>query len=591
MEKSIYVQTGLMGNFYWTYNDDLRSTLSIDSDYIYSSKEELIQRNPNISFNFTIAICGSQSYERAEMIESLRSWGFNVLSFPANYEDIWRIGNRDYKVIRIGIQLYIRRLTDESGISQVGITGGNSLTGTILPQLCGCVFPESGSNAEMSYIELRGTVSFDRLVSLQSEYTTQPRISEVTNTIEKYQLMREIFENATPTPPTPPTPADVGEMWLSNSSALEFYMLNSANMQTLRKRLWQKTFLDLFSQYNNKASMIPVCMIYPIKINPYRNVVSQIVIGDNEYIQCSAELLNDNQKQQGGDAGLVAEFHLTEFPKTNTYLDYPTVTEYKLFLPFIGFINIDFQYLNRGLSIYYHLDYATGYCVCNINSGEVRINEFDIQLGQTITLAGGDNTAWKQGVWGAVGAVASLGVMAVTGNIFASTATYSGMKNITTTTETPVSNTMQVRNPNTNRLITESKESVSARSKTITREYSPSSRRYTHGLSPYYVARSVNAFSDLAAMELGVTLSSTTNPNSFINSYIHPFLLIRRPTTDIDIEHYKHLEGRPLNNTRRLMDLTGYTEVGNIHLDIEAFEDEISEIEELLNGGVVINAH
>lgn len=585
MEKSIYVQSRKLGNFYWRYNADEPRTVTADSKYTYASMNDLVNRNPDISFRFTVIVF--EGTGTVKIYEDLLSWGFQCFYISYDFEDEWIINNNAYKVRRYQDHLNIRRSTDQSFANELQIT--KNVGGYDLCQLCGYY---SHSNFELTNIAMGIHIVNSHVYSLSIRFPSQPDIYISGTSPTLMDLAEEIFDNATPTPPTPtPTPADVGEMWLSNSSALEFYMLNSANMQTLRKRLWQKTFLDLFSQYNNKASMIPVCMIYPIKINPYRNVVSQIVIGDNEYIQCSAELLNDNQKQQAGDAGLVAEFHLTEFPKTNTYLDYPTVTEYKLFLPFIGFINIDFQYLNRGLSIYYHLDYATGYCVCNINSGEVRINEFDIQLGQTITLAGGDNTAWKQGVWGAVGAVASLGIMAVTGNIFASTATYSGMKNITTTTETPVSNTMQVRNPKTNRLITESKESVSARSKTITREYSPSSRRYTHGLSPYYVARSVSAFSDLAAMELGVTLSSTTNPNSFINSYIHPFLLIRRPTTDIDIEHYKHLEGRPLNNTRRLIDLTGYTEVGNIHLDIEAFEDEISEIEELLTGGVVINAH
>lgn len=590
MEKSIYVQSRELGNFYWRYNDGVE-TITAVTDYHYASMNDLVTINPTISFRFTVFVFEGTGYDQ-NIYNDYISWGFQAFYIPYGFQDEWIINNRTYTVRRNGNRLAIRRSSDQSTANEINIT--NSGGGYDVIQSCGCVINNNIYN--LTTISMGVAISNSHISYLTITYGLVPRSYISGGETTRLDILHEIFDNASPspdppTPPTPVTPADKGIMYNSNSLTLNYHLLDFSMLRTLRNKLWERNFLDLFSEYNNKASLIPYCMIYPVKIDPIKIRTDAITIGNNEHIYVDNYYISYNQKEGGEDKTLIAQFSLSSYPKTDSYLDYPTVTEYKLFLPFVGFINIDFQYLNKGITVYYFLDYTTGYCVCNINSGDIRINELDIQLGQILTLAGGDNTAWKQGIWGAVGAVASLGVMAITGNVFASTATYSSIKTATTTTESPVSNTMQVINPKTNRLITESKETISGHTKTVNRVTDPITRRYTHGVSPYYVAHVVNAFSDLAAMEQGVTLSSSSNPNSFVNSYIHPYLLIRRPSTNIDIETYKHLEGRPLNNTRRLIDLTGYTEVGNIHLDIEAFEDEISEIEELLIGGVVINAH
>lgn len=591
MEKSIYVQTQQLGNFYWTYNDAPRSSITVNGDYNYASKYDLERLNPDVSFNFTVAICGNSHYDNTSVIENLRDdWGFNVLVFPTDYDDTWTINNVDYKVRRNGINLFIRRATDVSYANEVNIICGNSRTGTTLPMLCGCYFE---NNFEITYIGLLGALS-GRLNSLTFTASKQPQVSNSGTSPTLIALLHEIFDNATPTPtpPTPvPVPTDAGRMWMSNTASLSYYHFTYNNFSELRRALWARNFLDLFSQYNNKASLIPVCHIYPIKIYPFESYTSEIIIGDGETISTECFALNVEQDLGDDNRTLIAHFTLSEYPKLNNYIDYPTVTEYKLFLPFIGFINIDFQYLNKGLDIYYFLDYSTGYAVCNINSGGIRINEIDIQLAQEIILAGGDNSAWKQSVWGVVGAVAGLGVMAVTGNVLASTATYSGIKTISTVQQEPVVSKEIKQYHGGNQLSRKETLYKGNGTQTIVREEQPHTVKYTHGLTPYYLARSVNAFSDLAAMEQGITVNSSTNPNSFFNSYIHPYLLIRRPTTNIDINKFRKLEGQPLNDVRRLIDITGYTEVGNIHVDIDAYEEEISEISELLMGGVIINAH
>lgn len=588
MEKSIYVQSRKLGNFYWRYNADEPDSLYAVTKYTYTSMYDLVRLNPEISFRFTILVFENDRY--TNLVNSFRDWGFQCFFIPLNFQDEWTINNIKYIVRRLSDYLCIRRKTDISTSNEIQISWRPN---TGYPsQLCGCYFSQATSFRK-TYLYFDAHINENEIDYITIPSLTQPRTFTSGGQGTQLDILHEIFDSATPTPPTPtpPTPADKGIMYNSNSLTLNYHLLDFSMLRILRNKLWERNFLDLFSEYNNKASLIPYCMIYPVKIDPIKIRTDAITIGNNEHIYVDNYYISYNQKEGGEDKTLIAQFSLSEYPKTNSYLDYPTVTEYKLFLPFVGFINIDFQYLNKGITVYYFLDYTTGYCVCNINSGDIRINEIDIQLGQILTLAGGDNTAWKQSIWGVVGAVAGLSVMALTGNVLASTATYSGVKTISTVQQEPVVSKEIKQYHGGNQLSRKETLYKGNASQTITREEKPHTVKYTHGLTPYYLARSVNAFSDLKAMEQGITVNSSTNPNSFVNSYIHPYLLIRRPTTNIDINKFKKLEGHPLNDVRRLIDITGYTEVGNIHVDIDAYEEEISEISELLMGGVIINAH
>jgi hypothetical protein len=67
-----------------------------------------------------------------------------------------------------------------------------------------------------------------------------------------------------------------------------------------------------------------------------------------------------------------------------------------------------------------------------------------------------------------------------------------------------------------------------------------------------------------------------------------PYLIIKRPEQVIP-SMYGKFHGYPANTTAVLGDLSGYTEVGDIRLNIpDATVDEIIECEQLLKGGVVI---
>lgn len=67
-----------------------------------------------------------------------------------------------------------------------------------------------------------------------------------------------------------------------------------------------------------------------------------------------------------------------------------------------------------------------------------------------------------------------------------------------------------------------------------------------------------------------------------------PYLIIERPRQSL-AGQYNTFVGYPSNITAELGDLTGYTEIEKIHItNINATENELNEIENLLKGGVIL---
>lgn len=67
-----------------------------------------------------------------------------------------------------------------------------------------------------------------------------------------------------------------------------------------------------------------------------------------------------------------------------------------------------------------------------------------------------------------------------------------------------------------------------------------------------------------------------------------PYLIISRPQTRV-AGNVKHYSGIPANSTIQLSSCRGYTRINEVHLSIpNAFDSELTEIENLLRGGVII---
>ena len=98
----------------------------------------------------------------------------------------------------------------------------------------------------------------------------------------------------------------------------------------------------------------------------------------------------------------------------------------------------------------------------------------------------------------------------------------------------------------------------------------------------------VNTVGNVMGAKAQIEHGGTSSGSGGQMSVQHPYLIVERPRQSLPLE-YNSFEGYPSNITSRLGDLSGYTAVESVHLEgINATDSEISEIESLLKGGVIL---
>ena len=93
-------------------------------------------------------------------------------------------------------------------------------------------------------------------------------------------------------------------------------------------------------------------------------------------------------------------------------------------------------------------------------------------------------------------------------------------------------------------------------------------------------------------MHIGGSSDTVNNPNLLSNGCESVKVIIYRPKMqDVDAD-YNHLYGKPLGEVRTLSELSGYTEIGEVHIDGEDFasatETEMAMLQEALLNGVIL---
>lgn len=287
-------------------------------------------------------------------------------------------------------------------------------------------------------------------------------------------------------------------------------------------------------------------------------------------------------------------------PKFTSFLDYEPYSKYQLWLPYYGYIDLKSQYIeDKYLEIRLYVDFNTGKAqyVIGVNDNSVSIpnppylryaddsatriiGTYNFQIGYDIPV-------------GTTGMAETLRNMAIAGVIgtaqLVASAYGSAMgldKSVTTTTD----NTYKVvkrKDKKTRRDRIFSKTSIN-RAQTTERDLSNISKQHR-------ISTAVQTAGDvLSAMHITPSLDRVEN--SIINSatcqsvvFIH-----RKPimVTDIYSEHYRHLNGSPLCEITSLDNITGYTELSDIHLTGEGFgqitDEEKLRLDSELSNGIIL---
>lgn len=276
-------------------------------------------------------------------------------------------------------------------------------------------------------------------------------------------------------------------------------------------------------------------------------------------------------------------------PHFNNFADYNGYTKIQIFLPLLGIVDIPTNdVMGKYMQIRLSVDPCSGMGVYYIGTSDVHIPvpngdvttsdhlikriiaSYSFQIGYNIPIGSSDAPqVYRNIIGGAVKAVGTVAGAYAVSNFGGAVGT--------TTTET----VRKVRNPATGRLVTGSKTATVA----------------IHDSTNYQFGKSVTECFEYGSQALtNMHISSQTdrvnNPACLDCSSESVHIIISRPKLQSVDDDYNHIYGQPLGKTMALSELSGYTEISNIHLEGEGFNtathEEMLMIMQDLSRGVIL---
>lgn len=242
-------------------------------------------------------------------------------------------------------------------------------------------------------------------------------------------------------------------------------------------------------------------------------------------------------------------------------LDYNPYTFVSIYLPFCGYFELDTdEVMGKTLHVIYDIDIITGSCVALIQVDGSVMYQFSGMCSCQIPITSVDFNQAVQSLIG-LGASAAAGIKMIKGAAAATEEAASVA--MAPTTKNSVRQAAYENYMEAKMNEQEIKESVASRLANA------SVNAVISGKGNYMHAGAVSSAPGFLACR-------------------KPFLIIKRPKQSVP-EDYESMRGFPSNMKATLGDLSGYTEVEDIHLNIpDATVDEIVECERLLKGGVYL---
>lgn len=390
----------------------------------------------------------------------------------------------------------------------------------------------------------------------------------------------------------------------SNIGNVNMYSMSKSGIETFLGELWsQKFFGKYFAEITDRADLIYCVIRYPFKIAPngvgehstravtLAGIPTKGVRVGNTFLNPKypeGDLIGDPLLVKCNNSDVCTfNFERVSLDKilNKNFSDYGSISEYLLYLPYIGFINIDSEILIHALriTITYFIDASTAR-ICAIteytlsDSGEIiRFNESYGYCGYQLPFSGRDSGALRDALTNLLGkGIGAAGILM--GKPYLTTISNS----IKDTTVTQSSRTT-TRNPDTNRQITSSTMNrdvnVSGGEQRTQNRYLAKNNAYSEifsGLANFYNCRTPTSMhSNYTSADCWMTLGE-------------PYIIAKKPRV-IYSSGFDSLYGRPLYEYKQLKTLRGFTKLSLIHLNIPCLNNELSEIEQLLYDGVILN--
>lgn len=353
------------------------------------------------------------------------------------------------------------------------------------------------------------------------------------------------------------------------------YLVSPGTLVTLSDWLWT-TGSEIFEAFTNFLYGKPIDTVislvsYPFNVGSLLGSAASTVKFGNNNTGVAANLLTENSAQINW--GTIS---LASINRNQNFLDMAPYTQLKLYLPWgTGFVDIDPSdvididktngvFLGGTLGVISNFEVAKGTVVHNVVNGNgVVIGSYSTNVGRQIAVVGNDYAAKQiQVIAGVVGLAALTAVAGTAGMTAGMSAAF--------TPQTFAAGTSAVQSSISAGL----REGIRTAGSVVS---SRAGRR---------VAMASTAA--IATAPMNVYRSGTFTEGSAGMGIQYPYLLVSQPKADIP-QNYGSYYGYPCNKFVTLGSLSGYTEVGSVHLDgIPATESEMNELERIIQGGIIL---
>ena len=198
---------------------------------------------------------------------------------------------------------------------------------------------------------------------------------------------------------------DTGDVSAGIGVLTSTFKMTKERLVQLGQFLWGSNIFDKFSLVNNNPiENIISCKSIPINTD---GANQEIVLGNVSTGVNGEKISNNFEKQTIGSITITEHYH--------NFLDYSPYTNVILYLPYIGFKELDTTLvMNKTLQVIYTVDAITGGCLAQVYVNNVRLYEFTGNVGIDIPITASNRAQVESGyIQAGVGATAS----ALGGNI------------------------------------------------------------------------------------------------------------------------------------------------------------------------------
>lgn len=166
------------------------------------------------------------------------------------------------------------------------------------------------------------------------------------------------------------------------------FKMTKDRLQQLGRFLWGSNIFDNFSLIcNNPIENIISCKSIPLSLD---GSTQKIILGNVDTGVNGDKVSNNFAKQNIGSIAITEKYH--------NFLDYAPYTNVIIYLPYVGFKELDTNLvMGKTLSISYTVDIITGGCLCQITSNNVKLYEFNGNMGIDIPITASNRAQVEAG--------------------------------------------------------------------------------------------------------------------------------------------------------------------------------------------------